>query len=149
MRPLTLIAGTIAALTPFVNHLLITSAGLGLAGAAAGTVALHALQSALLVGLAVWQNRQCPRDAKPWTGFTREAFSQIPAYLAVAVPGTGMMVGGLCALCVGGRLCTRRAVAAWQSPARVHVCACARLLPNAVGRSALTELLRRPPALPI
>lgn len=87
-------AAAIAALTPFINHLLITAARLGLAGAAVGASLLNGLQSALLIATAAWHNRQCPRDARPWTGFTKEAFSNIPAYLAVAVPGTGMMVRG-------------------------------------------------------
>ncbi|KAI8474501.1 MAG: mate-domain-containing protein [Monoraphidium minutum] len=92
VRPLTLAAAVVAAATPLVNSALISRAGLGLSGAALGVVCLHGLQAALLVSLAVWQNRRCPAGAKPWTGLSHEALRQVPAYLAVAVPGTGMMV---------------------------------------------------------
>jgi Na+-driven multidrug efflux pump len=77
-----------------VNHLLITAAGLGLRGAALGMVCLHGLQSVLLIALAAWHNRQCPGDAKPWRGLSWEALGQVPAYLSVAIPSTGMMVRG-------------------------------------------------------
>jgi multidrug resistance protein, MATE family len=80
-----------AAATPLVNHLLISAAGLGLNGAAVAIVCLQALTSALLLGAAAWHNRRCPAGAKPWAGPSWEAFAQLPAYLAVALPATGMM----------------------------------------------------------
>ncbi len=77
MRPLTLISAATAALTPATNRALIHAAGLGLSGAAVGTVALHALQTVLLAAAAAWHNWQCPAGTKPWVGLSTEAFAQV------------------------------------------------------------------------
>jgi hypothetical protein len=125
VRPLTLISAAAVAATPLANHLLIHAAGLGLNGAAVSTIAIHALQTALLLALAAWQNRAAPRGAKPWGGLSREAFSAVPSYLAVALPATGMMVGSWRGafrwerpplwLCRAGRAARSKA-SAWQTP---------------------------------
>lgn len=96
MRPLSVVSAVIAALTPFANSALIHGARLGLNGAALASVALHVIQLAMLAGIAAWHNATCARGAKPWGGFSAEAFKQVRA--DTRDKGASTKVGASCSL---------------------------------------------------
>lgn len=75
-----------------LNELLVVRLGLGLDGSALASVAADAVYLLAMIAVAVRQCRRQPRARKPWTGFSREAFSGLGHYVSIAVPCTGMVV---------------------------------------------------------
>ncbi|KAG9137380.1 hypothetical protein Leryth_017716 [Lithospermum erythrorhizon] len=86
VRPMMVTAGITTVLHMFTCWILVFKSGLGNKGAAFANAISYWLNF-LFLALYVWMSPSCKAT---WTGFSKEAFNDIPKYVRLAVPSATM-----------------------------------------------------------